>query len=61
MKVKFKVKFMDWDKGDTATLKNEDADRYISVLGVCEKVTPPGKRKAKAAPENKMVKGAANK
>jgi hypothetical protein len=62
MEVEFKVRFMDWRKGDKATLKNDVADRYINVLGVCAKVKPPVKRKkSTAAPENKMVKGAANK
>ncbi len=59
--VRFKVRFQDWHKGDKATLKKEVADRYINVLGVCAKVKPPVKRKRKAAPENKMADGAANK
>lgn len=58
--VKFGVRFMDWQKGDKAELKNRFADKYIK-MGVCQKVKPPVKRKRKTAPANKMVAGAANK
>ena len=60
--VKFKVKFLDWEKGDTAMLDKDVAERYISQ-GTCSLVKPPGPRKKKvdAAPHNKMVTGAANK
>ena len=59
--VKFGVRFMDWKKGDTATFKKEQAEKYLR-LGVCKKVRPPAKRKKTAsAPSNKMETGATTK
>lgn len=58
--VKFRVRFMDWYKGDKDKLKASVADKYVR-MGVCTKVKPPVKRKRKTAPDNKMVTGAANK
>jgi hypothetical protein len=57
MKVRMKVKFMDWEKGDTPDLRKEVANRYIQ-MGVCSAVQT---RKRKAAPKDKMVTGVDNK
>ncbi len=58
--VRFKVRFMDWRKGDKDQLRNQLADKYIA-MGVCDKAKPPVRRKRRTAPANKMVAGAANK
>jgi hypothetical protein len=52
--VRFKVKFMDWDKGDKAELSKAVAEKYMG-MGLCVPVKSPVKRKAKAAPSKKMV------
>ena len=44
MEVLFKVRFMDWRKGDKVDLKQKFADKYIA-LGVCTKARSPAKRK----------------
>jgi hypothetical protein len=58
--VTFKVRFMDWRPGDKVNLSKGFAQKYIK-LGVCDAVRPPAKRKRRAAPNNKMAAGAANK
>lgn len=60
MEVRMKVKFLDWDKGEKATLPDARAKRYIS-MGACEPIRSPRKKQTKAAPRDKMVRGAVNK
>ena len=65
MDVKFKVRFMDYHKGEKHTLNKSLAERYIG-LGVCDEVKSSAKRtskktKAATATENKMLTVAANK
>ena len=54
IKLKMRVNFMDWKKGDIVELPKERADQYLR-LKVCEI------NKAAKAPRNKMVTGAKNK
>jgi hypothetical protein len=56
MKIKMRVNFMDWKKGDVVDLPQERADQYLR-LEVCE---IPAKKTAKA-PGNKMATGAKKK
>jgi len=61
MKVKFKVKYMDWNKGEVAEVEAKKAKRLIAN-NTCTAVKPPVKKKQQAAaPLDKMFKGAANK
>lgn len=57
--VQFKVRFMDWRKGDKVELKNRFADKYLN-MGVCSKVKPP-KRKNTKPPSNKKAVASNNK
>ena len=65
MKVKFKVNFLDWKKGQIVDLDVKTAQKYMSgTYNVCTAVTPPGRPKTSrkqvdAAPKDKQVKGAA--
>ena len=54
-RVKFGVRFMDYKKGDTATLPKDVADRYTDKLGVCARVKPRPKKKAAGAPSDKKA------
>lgn len=58
--VRFRVRFMDWQKGDKAELNKRFADKYIG-MGVCDKVKPPVKRKRTKPPSNKMAAASNNK
>jgi len=49
MKIKFKVKFMDWEKGEVADIPDRLAERYIAA-STAVKAT-----KNKAAPRNKRA------
>jgi len=63
VKVKFKVRFMDYRKGDTAELDTATAKRYVEHFQVASFIKPstPRKKQQKAAPKTKMVLDAANK
>lgn len=58
--VRFKVRFMDWRKGDKVELKNRFADKYIG-MGVCAKAKPRVQRKNTKPPSNKQAAASNNK
>jgi len=58
MQVKFKVKFMDWNKGDKKEFTKKVADKYIA-FGVCDEVKPRTRQKKVDTAPNKMQPGAA--
>lgn len=58
-KVKFLVKFQDWNIGDMETFRKARAEKYIG-MGLCVPVKPRRKKTA-PVPKNKMATGATKK
>lgn len=52
--VRFKTRFMDWQKDEKAKLPEKFVDRYLA-MGVCNKVKAPAKRKNTRPPSNKRA------